>query len=133
MLTVSNITKTFPGMDSPILKNITFTVNAGERVGLIGPNGSGKSTLINILIGETLPDSGGIIFNPPNIRIGYLAQGLIAVDDASVRDILFPQAASLNAIQAELDCLVDRLTHEDSPTLLAAYNDALDRLAALGY
>ncbi len=133
MLTVSNITKTFPGMDSPILKNIAFTVNAGERVGLIGPNGSGKSTLISMLMGETLPDSGGMIFNPPDVRIGYLAQGLIAVDDDSVRDVLFPQAAALNAVQAELDTLSDQLTDDDSPALVTAYNDALDRLAALGY
>ena len=60
MLTVSNISKQFRGADTPILKNISFTVNAGERVGLIGPNGSGKSTMLRIAAEIIEPSEGRV-------------------------------------------------------------------------
>ncbi|MDX1993858.1 MAG: ABC-F family ATP-binding cassette domain-containing protein [bacterium] len=133
MLTVSNITKTFPGMDSPILKNISFTVNAGERVGLIGSNGSGKSTLLSVILGQNQADSGGVVFTPPDVRIGYLAQGLEADETTLVRDVLFPNADAIEAAQMEVDRLAALLDFDTSEATLTAYTDALDHLAALGY
>ncbi|MGE5532818.1 MAG: ABC transporter ATP-binding protein, partial [Bacillota bacterium] len=44
------------------LKNVTFTVNSGDIVGLVGPNGSGKSTLLNLISGVYKPNSGQILF-----------------------------------------------------------------------
>ncbi len=44
MLTVHHVSKTY-GIQ-PILADISFSINAGERVGLVGPNGSGKTTLL---------------------------------------------------------------------------------------
>ena len=41
-----------------VLTNVTFRVNAGDRVGVVGPNGSGKSTLFKIVLGEMSTDSG---------------------------------------------------------------------------
>jgi len=59
LLTVEDLSKNFGGLS--VLKNISFTINTGERVGIIGPNGSGKTTLINIMSG-VLPSSGGQIY-----------------------------------------------------------------------
>jgi ATP-binding cassette subfamily F protein 3 len=134
MLTVSSISKTFPGADEPVLKNISFTVNPGERVGLIGPNGSGKTTLLRIIMGEIPPDSGSLIFNPPNLRIGYLAQGLTVPDETPLSDVLFPQAAALQETEAEVERLALALAEPpngDSDRLMAAYGDALERLERL--
>jgi ATP-binding cassette subfamily F protein 3 len=131
MLVVSNISKRFPGADEPILKDISFTVNPGERVGLIGPNGSGKSTLINIIIGSLLPDTGSIQFNPPNLRIGYLAQGITAPDNTPIREVLFPQANALYEAEADLERLGAAMVdakESDMNTLSTAYSDALERL-----
>jgi ATP-binding cassette subfamily F protein 3 len=131
MLVVSNISKQFPGADEPILKDITFTVNPGERVGLIGPNGSGKSTLINIIMGNLSPDTGSIQLNPPNLRIGYLAQGVAAPDETPIRDVLFPQANALREAEDDLErlgaAMVDA-SESQMNALSAAYNDALERL-----
>src|ERR1043165_9137138 len=99
MLVVSNISKRFPGEDAPVLSHISFTVNAGERVGLIGKNGSGKSTLLQIVMGKLAADSGSILYSPPDLRIGYLAQGLDAPDSATIQDILFPQLQTLRAAE----------------------------------
>jgi len=45
---------------APLFQDISFTVSAGDRIGLIGPNGSGKSTLLQILSGGVKPDRGTV-------------------------------------------------------------------------
>jgi ATPase subunit of ABC transporter with duplicated ATPase domains len=75
MFTVNNLSKSF-GID-PVLKGISFSLNSGNRFGLVGPNGSGKTTLLRILAGDDRPDSGGISFDPPFLRVGYLPQGFV--------------------------------------------------------
>ena len=56
-----------------LLENVTFTLNEGERVGLIGGNGEGKTTLIRLILSELEPEK-GMLFRKNGIRIGYLAQ-----------------------------------------------------------
>ncbi len=134
MLTVSNISKRFPGADEPILKNVSFTVNAGERVGLIGPNGCGKSTLLRIIMGEVTADAGSVLHSPSNLRIGYLAQGLEAPDETPLQHILFPHAAALSNVEAEIERLAGAMSaapNEEMDTLLADYSEALERLSQL--
>jgi ATP-binding cassette subfamily F protein 3 len=134
MLTVSNISKRFPGADEPVLTRISFTVNAGERVGLIGPNGCGKTTLLRIILGEIPADGGSVLLNPPSLRIGYLAQGLDAPDDAPLRDVLFPQAVLLREAEAEVERLAQAIAsaaNGQTESLMIAYSSALDRLETL--
>ncbi len=59
--------------DETLLEKVCFTLNEGDRVGLIGANGEGKTTLIRLILGELIPDSGEL-FKKSGIRIGYLAQ-----------------------------------------------------------
>ncbi len=59
--------------EETLLENICFTLNEGDRVGLIGANGEGKTTLIRLILGELTPDKGEL-FKKGGIRIGYLAQ-----------------------------------------------------------
>ena len=132
MLVVSNISKRFPGADAPILKHISFTVNSGERVGLIGPNGCGKTTLLRIIMGELMADTGGIQYNPPDLRISYLAQGLDVPDETTIRDVLFPQLAELHQVERTVEQLAEAMSVVSSVEVVAAYADALERLERLG-
>ena len=73
MLTVHHLNKSY-GVE-PILKDISFSLNAGERWGLVGPNGCGKSTLLRIIFGQESADSGHVQFDPPDLRTGLPAAG----------------------------------------------------------
>jgi len=65
LLKCIGVSRQFGGLQA--LKNVDFTVNDGEIVGLVGPNGSGKSTLLNLISGVYKPDSGQIFFNNDDI------------------------------------------------------------------
>lgn len=71
VLSCSNISKAY-GINS-ILENISFTIENGDKIGLIGLNGSGKTTLFNILAKEISSDSGNIYIQK-DLKIGYLKQ-----------------------------------------------------------
>ena len=55
----------------PVIRQVTFEIGAGERVGILGPNGGGKSTLFRVLLGELTPSAGTI--TAPR-RFGYVPQ-----------------------------------------------------------
>ena len=65
ILKVSNLSKTFGGVVAT--DHLNLEIKHGELHAIIGPNGAGKTTLIAQLSGETLPDSGEIIFREQNI------------------------------------------------------------------
>ncbi len=71
ILSLSNVSKSY-GINE-ILKNISFTVEDKDKIGLIGLNGTGKTTLFNILTDETSRDSGDIYIRK-DLKIGYLKQ-----------------------------------------------------------
>ena len=56
-----------------ILSNVSLSVEAGSRIGLLGVNGAGKSTLVKMLAGELAPQHGEFLASP-NLKIGYFAQ-----------------------------------------------------------
>ena len=86
MLTTHYIHKTY-GIQ-PILNDVSFSVSNSERIGLIGPNGCGKTTLMRILAGIEQPDSGTVALTHPNLRIGYLAQGMDFDPEATIQSVL---------------------------------------------
>ncbi|MBW6408634.1 ABC-F family ATP-binding cassette domain-containing protein [Clostridium weizhouense] len=83
VLSCKDISKSYGIND--ILKDVTFSVNEGDKVGIIGSNGEGKSTLFKILSKEILQDSGEI-FIDKNKSLGYLSQHLDLSSDNSIYD-----------------------------------------------
>ena len=69
MITVKHISKTFLDGDNKtvILKDITLSVETGQRIAIIGPSGSGKSTLLSILSGLDKPTTGKVIIDGVDI------------------------------------------------------------------
>ncbi|WP_237055997.1 ATP-binding cassette domain-containing protein [Microbulbifer sediminum] len=77
----------YPG-ESPLVRDLDFTLMRGDKVGLIGPNGAGKSTLIRLLLGELQPDTG-------RVRLGTKQQ--VAYFDQR-RDQLDPELTVLDNV-----------------------------------
>jgi len=60
---LKDVTFTYPGADSPAIRNLSMTINPGETIALIGKSGSGKTTVVNLLLRTLDPDSGDILFD----------------------------------------------------------------------
>lgn len=71
----------WPG--KPVLKDQSFGVNEGDRIGIVGRNGDGKSTLLRVLSGSLEPDSGTITYRG-GITVGMLGQDDDFADDETV-------------------------------------------------
>jgi ABC transport system ATP-binding/permease protein len=72
---------------APLFEDISFTVSAGERIGLIGPNGSGKSTLLEILQGRVKPDHGTVAIRK-GTRLASVTQISEFADGGTVRSAI---------------------------------------------
>ena len=83
MIRVENLTKSFG--DRLILDQVSFTLSAKERVGLVGQNGHGKTTLFQIINGEEQPDSGTVVM-PKNYRVVYVKQRLEFTADTALEE-----------------------------------------------
>ena len=72
----------------PVLRDVSFVVGPGMRLGVTGPNGVGKSTLLRLLAGDIRPDAGSVLVQPRQTVVGYLAQEPEHGAGASVRQVL---------------------------------------------
>ena len=70
---VDNISFAYDGAERKIFNNLTFTINAGERIAVIGENGVGKTTLLKLLMGEVKPQFGEIRW-AEKAKPGYYSQ-----------------------------------------------------------
>lgn len=131
VLTVSHLSKRFG--DLKVLDSISFSINAGDRIGLIGPNGSGKSTLLDILTNNLQADSGAVKLSP-HARIGYLRQGFADLAHGTLSDLLDIPTHGLLTAQANLDqATADLARYEHDPSgKVTAYDRALADFESAG-
>jgi ATP-binding cassette subfamily F protein 3 len=131
MLTAHHIHKIYD--IQPILQDISFSINQRERIGLIGPNGCGKTTLMRILAGIEQPDSGTVTSTRPNLRIGYLAQGMDFAPEQTLQSALGPDSVSQTELEAEIAYLASALSaNPNDAALQAAYDSTLHQLSMSG-
>lgn len=128
MLTAHHLSKTY-GIQT-ILQDISFSISTGERIGLIGPNGCGKTTLIRILAGEEKPDGGTVVYTRPNLRIGYLAQGMDLDLDQTIHSALQLPSFSGKDLETDVAALAASLVKEpDNEQLQRHYDEVVTQLA----
>jgi ATP-binding cassette subfamily F protein 3 len=135
MLQVNNISKTYGG--NVILKDVSFVVNRGERLGLVGPNGCGKTTLLRIVVGQERPDHGSVHTSPADVTVGYLAQALGFEPGATVGDVMRQVVDGLREAERQVETLAQRISlaqGDELARLMDEYADVLARFeAASGY
>ena len=132
MLQVINIAKYY-GSET-VLKDVSFVVNPGERVGLVGSNGSGKSTLLRIVAGIEAADSGRVAIGS-GVATAWMPQGFEA-DPAqtlgqAVRGGLIEHANSHDHL-ARVEARMARASGQELDALIEEYGRASDEFAALG-
>jgi ATP-binding cassette subfamily F protein 3 len=126
MLSAHHLSKSY-GIHT-VLHDITFSISAGGRLGLIGPNGCGKSTLLRILAGIESPDSGAVAHTRPGLRLGYLSQGCELNPSLTLAEACAPGSA--RRPEDELAEIAARLaTDPADENLQQAYDEALTRLS----
>lgn len=128
-ISCSNISKSF-GVDL-ILKDISFNINIGEKVGLIGKNGTGKSTLFKILT-DQIPYDNGSIYISKSINIGYLKQDLDFDNLKSIYDECLIVFEDLIEMEKEIRSLENKISHStdhdsrEFKSLMNLYSNLLD-------
>ena len=126
ILSAQNIAKSF-GVNA-VLKDVSLTIQQGDRIGLVGVNGCGKSTLMKILAGLESQDAGEIAL-VRGTRIGYLAQQDMVTSGASVwaelekvYEPVFDMERRLRELEAEI-----AVSHEDE-TRFSQLSSEYDKL-----
>lgn len=107
-VTVSNLSKTY--VADPIFEDLSFRIEAGEKVGLIGNNGTGKTTLMEILADIIGKDSGEVRYQK-DLEIGYLSQHATVEDEATVYDSCMENFRDLIELEKQLRNMEEEMSH----------------------
>jgi ATP-binding cassette, subfamily F, member 3 len=126
LLSANNITIQFG--DRYLFRDISFTVGAHDRIGLVGPNGAGKSTLLKIIASISEPDTGRI--NKAHyVNVGYLPQEGIATSGRTLYEEAETAFENILQVRQELEEAQTRLNELDPSS--EDYSDTLEVLGEL--
>jgi ATP-binding cassette ChvD family protein len=106
IFSMSKLSKTYPGADKPVLKNIYLSFFYGAKIGILGLNGSGKSSLLKIIAGVDKNYQGDVVF-APNYTVGYLEQEPLLDDTKTVIEIVREGVAETMAVLDEFNKIND--------------------------
>ena len=128
ILALQDVRKSFGTHE--VLKSVSFTLQEGERMGLVGVNGSGKSTMMKIIAGLETADSGSVNMQK-SLRIGYLAQQGELTGEETVLETLESVFEPQRRMEAEMRALEQEMAVSGSDPealrILGGKYDALTR------
>lgn len=122
MINLNHVSYEISGKE--VLHDVSFTINSGEKIGLVGPNGAGKTTLLKLINGDLVPTSGEIIRTDE--EIGMLPQDLREWLDHSVHGFI-EEITGVKGAREQFDEQCAKLEHDSSGHTLLLYADALER------
>ncbi|WP_299493610.1 ABC-F family ATP-binding cassette domain-containing protein [Acaryochloris sp. IP29b_bin.137] len=114
MLRLEHISKVYP--TGEVLKDVSWELKPGDRIGLVGVNGAGKSTQLKIIAGEEEPTAGEVI-RPNNLHIAYLNQEFDVVTSRTVREEFWTVFAEANQVQQQQHQVQQQMESADPDTL----------------
>ena len=112
IFSMTGVTKTFQGANTPVLKNIYLSFFYGAKIGILGLNGSGKSTLLKIIAGIDKNFQGDVTF-VQDYSVGFLEQEPILDDNKTVLEVVKEGAAETVAILDEYNKINDMFGLEE--------------------
>lgn len=111
IMSASDINKVY-GTDI-VLEGVSFSVEKGDRIGIVGPNGAGKTTLLSILAGSLEPSSGNCYIRN-EYSMGYLKQKNIFFEKGTVISEAEKSFTALYEMEKELESLQEKISDPDS-------------------
>lgn len=99
MLRLEHVSKVFPNGEA--LKDVSWEVKAGDRLGLVGANGAGKTTQFKIITGELEPTTGDV-YRQSGIRIAYLSQEFDIIPENTVHEELLRAFSEVHDLKQEI-------------------------------
>ncbi len=134
LLSIQNVTKAF--VMNTVLRDVSLTLQVGERMGLVGVNGSGKSTLFRLISGDMQPDEGSISLMR-GTRVGMLTQDADISSDLTVQEELERVFEPVREMERRLRALEAEMAekHEDPAEferLSRDYSRLMDRFEDAG-
>ncbi|WP_228851831.1 energy-dependent translational throttle protein EttA [Aegicerativicinus sediminis] len=112
IFSMSGVTKTFQGANTPVIKNIYLSFFYGAKIGILGLNGSGKSTLLKIIAGIDKNYQGDVVF-APGYTVGYLEQEPHLDDNKTVLEIVKEGVGEIVAVLEEYNKINDMFGLEE--------------------
>jgi len=113
----------------PLLDHAEFSLETGERVGLIGRNGTGKSSLLKIIGGRSKLDDGLLVMQQ-GIKIAYVEQEPQFSPDMSVFDAVASGMGDMQALLTEYDALTGQFGGDDDDALMERMHEIQTKLDA---
>ena len=131
LISLKNVTKSFK--DQVVLKNVDFSVNEHDRIGVVGVNGVGKTTLLNVIFDAEFdndPKNGvGELYIKKDLKIGYLKQVEKLLGDNTLYREIRSSFAEVDEVAAKLDNLRNKLA--DLPTDSVEYKATSNQINSL--
>ena len=128
VINVEHISKLYG--DRMVLDDLSCSVDAGDKIGIIGVNGTGKSTLLRMLAGDEEPDSGTIIFSR-GLTVGWLPQNPDFPEKGSVLSYVCEDAGEDYAFESEAKSMLNALELYDHGQELRELSGGQKKRAAL--